>query len=50
MGRLRDVRLETITELFLLVQAAHLKLHARAELEGDQLREARATLIRERLS
>src|SRR5262249_20374289 len=49
MGRLKDVDLAAINDLFLLVQAAHLKLHAGAELDTEQLREARANLIRERL-
>jgi protein arginine kinase len=48
-GRLPDVDPNAVTDLFLLVQAAHLKLHAGAELSSEQLREARATLIRQRL-
>lgn len=49
MGRLTDVNVATVNELFLLVQPAHLKLHAGGELNPDQLREARANLVRRRL-
>jgi protein arginine kinase len=49
MGRLTDVNIATVNELFLLVQPAHLKLHAGGELTPDQLREARAALVRNRL-
>jgi protein arginine kinase len=49
MGRLSGVSIETVNELFLLVQPAHLKLHAKAELNPDELREARANLVRRRL-
>ena len=48
-GRLPDVNISAVRHLVLLVQAAHLKLHAGGELSPDQLREARATLIRQRL-
>ena len=49
MGRLKDVGVEVVNELFLQVQPAHLKLHAGAELDPEQLREARADLVRQRL-
>jgi protein arginine kinase len=49
LGRLPGIKPETINELFLQVQAAHLKLQAGGELSPDQLREARATLVRRRL-
>ena len=47
--RVQDVSLDTINELFLLIQPAHLKLHTAAELEGEALREARAAIVRKRL-
>jgi protein arginine kinase len=50
MGRLGDVNLDTVNELFLLVQPAHLKLQAGGEMTPDQLREARANLVRRRLT
>ena len=50
MGRLSGVNVAAVNELFLLVQPAHLKLHAGGDLNPDQLREARATLVRKRLS
>ncbi|MGH7180305.1 MAG: protein arginine kinase [Tepidisphaeraceae bacterium] len=50
LGRIKDIDLRTINELFLLTQPAHLqKLHNR-KLEGDQRRAARAEYIRQRLN
>ena len=49
MGRLSGVDGRAVNELFLQVQPAHLKLHAQAELDADELRQARAALVRERL-
>lgn len=49
MGRLKSINVETINDLFLQVQPAHLKLHAGAELDPEELREARADLVRRRL-
>ena len=48
-GRMQNIDLDAINELFLLIQPAHLKLHTAAELEGDGLREARAAVVRKRL-
>lgn len=50
IGRITGVSIETINELFLQVQPAHLKMHAGAELDPEELREARADLVRKRLS
>jgi protein arginine kinase len=49
MGRIPGLEVETVNELFLLVQPAHLKLNAGGELTSEQLREARAQLVRSRL-
>jgi protein arginine kinase len=48
-GRITEVNLDTITELFLLIQPAHLRMHMKVDLEGEALREARATVVRKRL-
>lgn len=48
-GRLEGIDLDTINELFLQIQPAHLRLHTASELEGEALREARATVVRKRL-
>jgi protein arginine kinase len=48
-GRVNAINLDTITELFLLIQPAHLRAHMKVDLEGDALREARATVVRKRL-
>lgn len=49
MQRIGDVQLKDVNQLFLQVQPAHLQLHAGGDLSADQLREARATLVREAL-
>jgi protein arginine kinase len=50
LGRVKDIDLRTINELFLLSQPAHLqKLHGR-KLDGDLRRAARAEFIRQRLN
>ena len=41
-----DVKIETVNRLFLMVQPAHLRTIAGLELDDDQLREARATMVR----
>jgi len=50
MERLKGIDLAAVNELFLQVQPAHLKLHAKAELEPEEMREVRAELVRKRLS
>jgi protein arginine kinase len=49
MGRLPGVEPETVNELFLLVQPAHVRLNSGHEMNPDQMREFRATLVRQRL-
>lgn len=50
LGRIKDVEIKTINELFLLTQPAHLqKLHGK-KLEGDVRRATRADFIRTRLN
>lgn len=49
LERIKDVELAAINHLFLQVQPAHLQLHAGGDLTADQLREARATLVRQTL-
>jgi protein arginine kinase len=46
LGRLDAVSLETVNRLFLMVQPAHLRTVAGLQLDDDQLREARATMVR----
>jgi protein arginine kinase len=49
MGRVKDIDMRTINELFLLTQPAHLqKIHGR-KLDGDMRRAIRADYIRQRL-
>jgi protein arginine kinase len=48
-GHITEVDLDTVTELFLLIQPAHLRVHTKVDLEGEALREARATVVRKRL-
>jgi protein arginine kinase len=48
-GRITDIGLDTVTELFLLIQPAHLRMQTKVDLEGDALREARATIVRKKL-
>ncbi|MBM4105352.1 MAG: protein arginine kinase [Phycisphaerae bacterium] len=46
LRRLDAVPMETINRLFLMVQPAHLRTVAGLDLNDDQLREARATMVR----
>ncbi len=48
-GRLEDVNLKTINELFLLTQPAHLQKMLDKKLESEERAEARASYIRQRL-
>jgi len=48
-GRLTGINADAVNELFLQVQPTHLKVHAGAELAPEELREARAALVRKRL-
>jgi len=48
-GRLGDVDLKTINELFLLTQPAHLQKMLNEQLESEDRAEARARYIRQRL-
>jgi protein arginine kinase len=50
LGRVKDVDLRTINELFLLTQPAHLQKMQGKKLEGDIRRAARADFIRARLN
>lgn len=50
LNRLEDVDARTIGQLFLQVQPAHLQVQACETLTPDQLREARANIIRQALS
>src|SRR5688500_13155014 len=49
LGRIDKVDIRTINELFLLTQPAHLQRLSNREMEPPVRREARATLIRQRL-
>ena len=50
LGRVKEVDIQTINELFLLTQPAHLQKLQGRKLEGDQRRAARADFIRQRLN
>jgi protein arginine kinase len=50
LGRIKDIDLRTINELFLLTQPAHLQKLQGRKLEGDLRRAARADFIRGKLS
>lgn len=50
MNRITGVSIAAVNELFLQIQPAHLKLHRNAEIDADELRAARAELVRQRLS
>ncbi len=50
LGRLKDIDVRTINELFLLTQPAHLQKIQGKKLEGDVRRAARADYIRQRLN
>jgi protein arginine kinase len=49
LGRVKDIDIRTINELFLLTQPAHLQKIQGRKLEGDIRRAARADYIRQRL-
>jgi len=49
LGRIKDLDIRTINELFLLTQSAHLQKIQGRKLEGDVRRAARADFIRQRL-
>lgn len=49
MGRLKGVDLAAVDRLFLDIQPAHLRSHVGGDLTADEVREARATLVRGRL-
>ena len=50
LGRVKEVDIPTINELFLLTQPAHLQKLQGRKLEGDLRRAARADFIRQRLN
>jgi protein arginine kinase len=50
LGRVKDVDVRTLNELFLLTQPAHLQKIQGKKLEGDLRRQARADYIRQRLN
>jgi len=49
LGRVKDVDIRTINELFLLTQPAHLQKLQGRKLDGDVRRAARAEFIRGKL-
>ena len=50
LGRVKDIDVRTINELFLLTQPAHLQKLQGKKLDGDLRRHARAEYIRSRLN
>ena len=50
LGRIKDIDIRTINELFLLTQPAHLQKIQGKKLDGDLRRAARAEFIRHRLN
>lgn len=50
LGRIKDIEIRTVNELFLLTQPAHLQKLQGKKLEGDLRRAARADFIRQRLN
>jgi protein arginine kinase len=50
LGRIKDISLATVNELFMLTQPAHLQLRAGKILNADQRDTLRAEIIRTRLS
>jgi protein arginine kinase len=50
LGRVKEVDIPTINELFLLTQPAHLQKLQGRKLEGDLRRAARAEFIRQKLN
>ena len=49
LNRLRDIDINTVNELFLLTQSAHLQKSIGKQVEGDERRAARAEYVRRRL-
>lgn len=49
LGRISDIDMAKVNELFLLTQPAHLQMILGKELDGDQRRAARAQFIRQKL-
>jgi protein arginine kinase len=49
LGRIKDIDIRTLNELFLMTQPAHLQKLQGRKLEGDARRAARADYIRQRL-
>ena len=49
LGRINDLDMAKVNELFLLTQPAHLQMMLGKELDGDQRRAARAQFIRQKL-
>jgi len=49
LGRIRDVDIKTVNELFTLTQPAHLQLKAGTMLDADQRDSLRAEIIRQKL-
>jgi protein arginine kinase len=49
LGRVKDVDIRTLNELFLMTQPAHLQKLQGKKLDGDLRRAARAEYIRHRL-
>jgi protein arginine kinase len=49
LGRVKDIDIRTINELFLMTQPAHLQKMQGRKLEGDLRRAVRADFIRQRL-
>ena len=49
LGRLAEIDLQVVNRLFLQIQPAHLQVQAGAGLSADELREARAALVRDAL-
>ncbi len=50
LGRLKDMDINTVNELFLLTQSAHLQKITGRKLEGDARRVARADYVRSRVN
>ncbi|MHC4552464.1 MAG: protein arginine kinase [Planctomycetota bacterium] len=50
LGRIKDIQLSTVNELFMLTQPAHLQLRAGKMLDPDQRDSLRAEIIRKTLS
>src|SRR3954454_8622786 len=50
LGRVKDIDIRTLNELFLMTQPAHLQKMQGRKLDGDMRRAARAEFIRQRLN